>query len=371
MEKIRIPLSVIALALLLNMQIASAQSWNFGEQRNPENRGATIEQRLIDMGITLPSDWDSMAQEERRTFMQENGFEMGPGGDRGNFDRGQRGQSMEDRLEQQGIELPSDWDTMAQEERRTFMEENGLNVGGIRQRANEYSDSLPENWSEMTQEEQQNYLEENEIDRPGPRVHNYLRNVRKAQNYKKFSGQLQSKKQFSDDYLIRRKDAVSFLQRRGILDGNDDGSFNPQGAINRAESLKVLLEALGENTVASDTTAFSDVPVGAWFTRYVNRARDLGIVKGYEDGSFRPGNVVNQVELLKIAFESFGIDLSDYPVTDLPSGTDLDAWYAVYLQYALDNDLLDEEKVNPSIGMTREEFSEVIYRLIQQQENLE
>ena len=49
----------------------------------------------------------------------------------------------------------------------------------------------------------------------------------------------------------------------------------------------------------------------------------------------------------------------------------MDAWYAPYLQYAIDNNLLDIENVDPAEGMTREAFSEVMYRLIQQQESLE
>lgn len=260
-----------------------------------------------------------------------------PGG-RGNFDPANRGANMEERLLEQGILLPSDWDTMTQEERRAFLEENG-------------------------------------IDRPererGSRARNFTRNARKASKYQKFTGQLREKKTFTDGHLIRNRVAVEFLQQRGIINGNDDGSFNPQGAINRAESLKVLLEALGETIDEIGVSVFSDVPRGAWFAGYVGRARALGIVKGYSDGTFRPGQTVNQVELLKIAFESFGIDLVDYPVTSLPEGTDFTAWYAVYLQYAIDNDLLDQDTVDPTVGMTRELFSEVIYRLIQQQESLE
>jgi hypothetical protein len=65
---------------------------------------------------------------------------------------------------------------------------------------------------------------------------------------------------------------------------------------------------------------------------------------------------VIQAELLKIAFETFGIDISNYNVINLPNGISTTQWYSPYLQYALDSNLLDEEDAKPSIGMTREEF---------------
>jgi len=195
--------------------------------------------------------------------------------------------------------------------------------------------------------------------------------VKKARKYHKFSGKLKEKKHFRDAEKIKHKKAVEFLQQRGILDGYANGSFQPENPINRAESIKVLLESLGQAPSSGELGRdFSDVKKDVWFAGYVKKAKEHKIVKGYADGTFRPMQTVNQAELLKIAFESFGLELSDYAITTLPNGTDTNAWYAQYLQYALDNNLLDDENVNPEKGMTRDEFSELIYRLIQQQEAL-
>lgn len=198
-----------------------------------------------------------------------------------------------------------------------------------------------------------------------------VQNIQKAEKYQKFSGELQEKKNFSDAGKIRNKNAVEFLQQRGILGGYADGSFKPENSINRAESIKVLLEALGEKPSTGELgREFSDVHKDDWFAGYVKKAKENGVVKGYEDGSFRPTQTVNQAELLKIAFQSFGINLSGYAVSTLPNNADTNAWYAVYLQYAVDHDLLDTQDVNPEKNMTRDSFSEFVYRLIQQQEAL-
>ena len=231
---------------------------------------------------------------------------------------------------------------------------------------------LPDDWEDMTEEEQREYMEENhpKEDVKKAVIRSYAIKALKAENYKTFTGTLKEAKEFTDKTEIKNLTAVQFLQQRGILEGYSDGSFGPEKSINRAESLKVLLEALGEGPDTSVISDFSDVDISAWFAGYVSKAKRLGIVKGYTDGTFKPGKTVGQAELLKIAFESFGVDLSDYEVTDLPSEADVNAWYAVYLQYAIDNNLLDLEDVDLASGMTREQFSELIYRLIQQQEEL-
>jgi len=324
---------VLACVLLTQPAFAQTSDRGFGPGgQGAFDPGQMLEKLLEEKGTELPDNWDEMTREEQSAFMEENGIEMGPGGN------GQRGGNdfLKQRLEEAGVELPDNWDEMTREEQRAFMEENGLMGSGtlVRER-------------------------------------NLLRNARHASRYKAFDGELLPKVTFTDDGEIRNREAVEFLQQRGILSGNADGSFKPKNPINRAEALKVIMEALGEEPDTSVSPTFYDVSYDEWFAGYVNRAWALKIIQGYSDNTFRPSQTVNQAELLKIAFESFGIDLSDYAVTNLPSGIDATAWYAPYLQYALDNDLLDLNAVDLDAGMTRELFSELIYRLIEQQESME
>ena len=223
---------------------------------------------------------------------------------------------------------------------------------------------VPSNWDSFTQVQREKFLADLDfIRKPASKA-------RRGANYRKFTGQRRAIKRFADDANITYRTAVNELYQRGILDGNANGSFAPKAAINRAESLKVLFEAIGQAVPNSSTSSFGDVPAGAWFAKYVNLGKQRGIVKGYPDGSFRPADTVNQVELLKLAFETFGIDLTNYPVNNLPGGVDTNAWFAVYLQYALDNNLLDRNLVSPGSGLSRELFAEVIHRLIVQQESI-
>jgi len=186
-------------------------------------------------------------------------------------------------------------------------------------------------------------------------------------------GIMNANRQFTDESKIKNKVAVNYLLARGVINGHADGSFSPESGVNRAEAVKIILEVLDSSIYLDAVDGFSDVPENEWYSAYVLTAMQDGIVKGYSDGTFKPNKTVNKVELLKMLFHAFGIDLTDYPVTDLYIDADLNDWYASYLQYAKDNNLIEADKngkIKPNQSMTRDDFSEVVYLLLQQQESL-
>jgi len=167
--------------------------------------------------------------------------------------------------------------------------------------------------------------------------------------------------------------AINYLRDQGIVQGYPDGNYKPDQTVNRVEALKIIL--LGseiEVPEAQDTAGFNDVDINAWFSKYVVKAKELGIVAGYSDGTFRPGNQVNLVENLKILLNSSNIDVSGINVlTDPFNDTPKIAWYASFVQYAKDKKLVEADasgNVYPAQGMTRGTLAEVMYRLIVVQE---
>ncbi len=162
--------------------------------------------------------------------------------------------------------------------------------------------------------------------------------------------------------------AISYLKDLGIIAGYDDGSFKPDQEVNRAEIMKMLLLGFGYDVpelTEEYENPFSDVEAGSWYEKYVIKGYNLGIIEGYSDGTFAPGDMVNKVEFLRILMGSYGLDLSDYEVTDLYDDTDTDAWYAPYVQYSKDNNLMDAgDYFYPDDNVTRGEVAETIYRIL-------
>jgi hypothetical protein len=84
----------------------------------------------------------------------------------------------------------------------------------------------------------------------------------------------------------------------GIVRGYEDGTFRPDAPVGRAEAVRMLLKAsrLDALNAGSGSQVFSDVTPGEWFMDDVAKAAALGIVQGYGDGTFRPGAPITRAE---------------------------------------------------------------------------
>ena len=91
-------------------------------------------------------------------------------------------------------------------------------------------------------------------------------------------------------------EAVKFVYEAGLMNGEGENSFNPNGNLNRAMLVTILyrLEQSPEVTTASK---FTDVKAGQWYSEAVIWASENGIVNGYEDNTFKPMNNVSREEM--------------------------------------------------------------------------
>lgn len=164
--------------------------------------------------------------------------------------------------------------------------------------------------------------------------------------------------------------AIEWSQNEEIFTGNDDtGNLESESPINRAETTKVLIESFGYSPNDGMESMFSDVLAGTWYLEYVNAAADLGIVEGYPDGTFRPADTVNKVEMLKIVLETAGVDLSKVDIseelfTDIAIDESTE-WFRPYAYYAYQNGLvdIDGDEFEPNADILRRDVILVLYRL--------
>jgi len=78
--------------------------------------------------------------------------------------------------------------------------------------------------------------------------------------------------------------AVSALTEIGVLRGNDDGTFRPSRTLNRAEFVQIVMRLLNDDTTVS-MNCFPDVRPSDWFAEPVCQAKAAGIIRG----NARPG----------------------------------------------------------------------------------
>ncbi len=126
--------------------------------------------------------------------------------------------------------------------------------------------------------------------------------------------------------------AVKAFNQMGIIKGYEDGAFRPDQNVTRAEFTAMLMRALNYGSLGStspEKLPFSDVKESdtsnSWAIPNINTAYGMGIINGYEDGTFRPGANVAYEEAIKMIVCTLGytgIDVSGTP------------WYGQYLAQA-------------------------------------
>jgi hypothetical protein len=86
----------------------------------------------------------------------------------------------------------------------------------------------------------------------------------------------------------------------GIVSGYSDGTFRPGNEVTRAQVSKMLVLAKGWQPLYPITPSFRDVPADDWSYGFVESAYSHGVVSGYADATFRPGNAVNRGQFSKM-----------------------------------------------------------------------
>ncbi len=124
--------------------------------------------------------------------------------------------------------------------------------------------------------------------------------------------------EFSDADDIQHDDAVNTLVALSVINGKDDGSFDPQGDVTRAEMAKMIAVAMNggsdTNTGVKGTPSFTDIK-GHWAESYIEYCYDMKIISGRGDGTFDPGANVTGLEATKMVLTALGYDAEAYKLT--------------------------------------------------------
>lgn len=128
--------------------------------------------------------------------------------------------------------------------------------------------------------------------------------------------------------------AISYLQEQNIIKGYEDGTFRPDQLVNRVEALKIILGGNGiEVPKDFETPAFLDVKTADWFTPYVMAAKSLGIVNGNPDGTFAPARNVAKAEFLKMLLNTNNFNQEKWQSKAMFPDVPEDAWFNSFMNY--------------------------------------
>ena len=105
------------------------------------------------------------------------------------------------------------------------------------------------------------------------------------------------------------KDVITEWQDAGLIKGYEDGSFKPDNSITRAEFITIMNNMFGFTDAKA--VSFTDVKSGDWYYGAVAKAMEAGYCKGYEDGSFKPDATITRAEAAVMIANAAGLKANE------------------------------------------------------------
>lgn len=153
------------------------------------------------------------------------------------------------------------------------------------------------------------------------------------------------------------KNAVETLHALGIINGDDQGNFNPDNTITRAEAATIICKMMGvaDDAQTVKSTPFTDVPVEHWAAKYISKAAELGIISGYGGGKFGPSDPVTYEQMIKMLVSAWGYDEWAQAQGGYPTG---------YLYVAETLDISTSISFNGSSSALRRDVAVLCYNML-------
>ena len=150
--------------------------------------------------------------------------------------------------------------------------------------------------------------------------------------------------------------------------GYTDGTIRPSNNISRAEVATIFFRLLTDEArmqYDKTTSSFSDIKDGAWCCRAVSTLTNMGIIKGYTDGTFRPNADITRAELATIIARFAKLDVNTKTFSDITGH-----WAQKSIELAAGNGWIngyEDGTFRPNNNITRAETFAMINRVLDRQ----
>ncbi len=157
---------------------------------------------------------------------------------------------------------------------------------------------------------------------------------------------------------------MQFVAENGLFRGTGEAAFTPNGDMTRG-MLAMVLYRLAKEPEIVVSQSFSDVADGQYYTKAVAWAAEQGIVYGYSDGSFKPGNNITREQLAIMLWRYAGKPAGTGNLDSFTDGNKVAAWAVEAMQWAVEQKLVNGKGggiLDPGGKATRAEVAAILMR---------
>lgn len=157
----------------------------------------------------------------------------------------------------------------------------------------------------------------------------------------------------------------------GIITGYPDGTFKPEKNVTRAEFMVMLMNALKSKQVGAELPFTDTTEIGAWAKTAVSQAFQSGIVRGYQDGRFRPDAYLTRAEMVKMVANALDVSTEIHDAAPFADENTIPSWAKASVAVLKERGIVKGMGANefkPNAKTTRVEVIVLLMNMLEQTE---
>ncbi len=167
-------------------------------------------------------------------------------------------------------------------------------------------------------------------------------------------------------------EGINFVISRGYMGETQDGLFEPDSTANRGMIITVLYRLAGQPSVNATSKPFSDVELGVWYSNPIIWAKNIGIIDGHDDGTFRPTNTMPREQIALIMYRyaqtlNYDVNYAGSDYTKFSDFSNTPTGCQPAMKWAIKKDMLigrADNNLHPNAAATRAELATCVYRFV-------
>ena len=167
------------------------------------------------------------------------------------------------------------------------------------------------------------------------------------------------------------KDIIKYVVEKGYFNGVDKYNFAPNQKATRGEFITVLGRLAKVDVSKYQSAKAKDLNKGAFYEPYANWAFEVGIVNGYEDGTFRGEDNISREEMAVLLYNTLKymkVDLGESSNELFKDQDKISNWAIESVNILKAGEFIkgkEDNKFDPKANLTRAEIAQIIYNVIQ------